>query len=381
MRDLPTPLPLLAVLSPEAAFVLWSAVKIVGVVAILLGMVAYSVLAERKISAFIQDRLGPNRVTLPLIGSIPFIGPLLASWGIWQPLADGLKSFLKEDFTPAHVRKIYFWLAPAITMIPALLTVAVIPFGSKMGSQQMVIADLNVGILYTFGIVSLGVYGIVLAGYAANSKYPFLGGIRSSAQMISYEIAMGMSVIPVFLLVGNLNLGKVIDYQAGFLVSWLPVLPNWLVFKQPLAFAIFLVAAFAEMNRLPFDMPECETELVGGYNTEYSSMKFAMFFMGEYANMIASSAMMVTLFFGGWTLPWFGLDQPAESLVVGVLHIGIFLAKVVAFIFLIVWIRWMWPRFRYDQLMNLGWRRFIPLALANILVTAVILWLMPARNG
>jgi NADH-quinone oxidoreductase subunit H len=375
MHNLPTIHPLLAALTPGETFALWSAVKIVGVVAILLTMVAYSVLAERKVSAFIQDRVGPNRVTLPLIGSIPFLGPLLASWGIWQPLADGLKSFLKEDFTPAHVRKVYFWLAPAITMIPAFLTVAVIPFGSQIGNQKMVIADLNVGILYTFGIVSLGVYGIVLAGYAANSKYPFLGGIRSSAQLISYEIAMGLSVIPVFLLVGNLNLGKVIEYQTGYLIPW--VLPNWLAFKQPLAFAIFLIAAFAETNRLPFDMPECETELVGGYNTEYSSMKFAMFFMGEYANMITSSAMMVTLFFGGWTLPWFGLDQPAgDSMVTGVMHIGIFLAKVVAMMFLIIWVRWMWPRFRYDQLMDLGWRRFIPLALANILVTAGLLWAM-----
>jgi NADH-quinone oxidoreductase subunit H len=373
MHDLPAIQPMFAALTPGQAFVFWSIVKIVCVVGILLTMVAYAVLAERKVSAFIQDRVGPNRVTFPLVGSIPFIGPLLTRWGIWQPLADGLKSFLKEDFTPAHVRKIYFWLAPAITMIPAFLTVAVIPFGSDLGSQKMVIADLNVGILYTFGIVSLGVYGIVLAGYAANSKYPFLGGIRSSAQLISYEIAMGMSVIPVFLLVGNLNLGKVIEYQTGFLVPWL--LPNWLAFKQPLAFAIFLIAAFAETNRLPFDMPECETELVGGYNTEYSSMKFAMFFMGEYANMITSSAMMVTLFFGGWTLPWFGLDQPAgANLVIGLLHIGIFLAKVIAFLFLIIWVRWMWPRFRYDQLMDLGWRRFIPLALANILVTAAILW-------
>jgi NADH-quinone oxidoreductase subunit H len=181
-------------------------------------------------------------------------------------------------------------------------------------------------------------------------------------------------VIPIFLLVGNLNLSSVIGYQSGFFYG-IPVLPNWLVFKQPLAFVIFLVAAFAETNRLPFDMPECETELVGGYNTEYSSMKFAMFFMGEYANMIASSAMMVTLFFGGWTLPWFGLDQPAASLAGGVLHIGIFLAKVIAFMLVIIWVRWMLPRFRYDQLMNLGWQRFIPLTLANILVTAAWLWL------
>ena len=359
---------MLAEMNPQAAFVLWSIVKIIAVVAVLLTMVAYAVLAERKVSAFIQDRVGPNRVTLPLIGSIPLLGPLLARWGIWQPLADGLKSFLKEDFTPDHVRKIYFWLAPAITMIPAFLTVAVIPFGSTIGGQKMVIADLDVGILYTFGIVSLGVYGIVLAGYAANSKYPFLGGIRSSAQMISYEISMGMSVIPVFLLVGNLNLSSVIAYQAG---HWY----DWLIFKQPLAFAIFLVAAFAETNRLPFDLSECETELVGGYNTEYSSMKFAMFFMGEYANMISSCAMMVTLFLGGWTLPWFGLDEPATGVPGGILHIGIFLAKVIALMLLFIWVRWMWPRFRYDQLMDLGWRRFIPVALANIVLTAAILWI------
>ena len=241
-------------LTGNGQFVVFSVIKIVVVFSILMGFVAYSVLAERKISAFIQDRLGPNRVTFPLIGSIPILGPFLTRLGIWQPLADGLKSFLKEDFTPGHVRKIYFWLAPGLTMIPALLTVAVIPFGSSIGRQQMVIANLDVGILYSFGIVSLGVYGIVLAGYAANSKYPFLGGIRSSAQMISYEISMGLSVIPVFLLVGNLNLSSVITYQTG---TWLGVLPNWIIFKQPLAFVIFLVAAFAETNRLPFDMPEC----------------------------------------------------------------------------------------------------------------------------
>jgi NADH-quinone oxidoreductase subunit H len=353
---------------PDGQFILWTIIKIALVVLVLLTMVAYSVLVERKVSAFIQDRVGPNRVSLPLIGSIPVIGPFLTRLGIWQPLADGFKSFLKEDFTPGHVRKIYFWLAPAITMIPAFLTVAVIPFGSNLGHQKMVIADLNVGILYTFGIVSLGVYGIVLAGYAANSKYPFLGGIRSSAQLISYEIAMGLSVIPVFLLVGNLNLSSVIGYQTGHLY-------NWLIFKQPIAFIVFLVAAFAETNRLPFDMPECETELVAGYNTEYSSMKFALFFMGEYSNMIVSSAMMVTLFLGGWTLPWFGLDQPAASVWMGILSIVIFLAKVGVLMVLFIWIRWMLPRFRYDQLMNLGWQRFIPLTLANILVTAGWLWL------
>lgn len=346
-------------------------VKIAAVLAVLLPMVAYAVLAERKISALIQDRVGPNRVAFPLIGSIPILGPFLTRLGVWQPLADGAKSFLKEDFTPDHVRKIYFWLAPAIALIPAFMTMAVIPFGSFLGSEPMVIANLNVGILYTFGIVSLGVYGIVLAGYAANSKYPFLGGIRSSAQMISYEIAMGMSVVPLFMLVGDLNLGKVIAYQSqGF--------TSWLIFKQPVAFVIFMVAAFAETNRLPFDLPESETELVGGYHTEYSSMKFALFFMGEYSNMIASSAMMVTLFLGGWTLPIMGLNAaPAQGAPIwaGALNIAVFLAKVIVLMGIFIWVRWMLPRFRYDQLMDLGWRRFIPLALLNIVITAVILFL------
>ena len=332
-------------------FLFWSGFKVVMAFALIMPMVAYSVMLERRVSAAIQDRIGPNRV-----------GP----FGILQPMADGLKAILKEDFTPSHVRRIYFILAPAISMIPAFLTVAVIPFGSKMGSQSMVIADLNVGILYTFSIVSLGVYGIVLAGYASNSKYPFLGGIRASAQMISYEIAMGMAAVPVFMLVGDLNLGKVIAYQAD---------GAWLVFKQPIAFVIFLVSAFAETNRLPFDMPESETELVSGYNTEYSSMKFALFFMGEYAAMISVSALMVTLFFGGWTLPFFGLNETASSLAGGILQILVFLGKIACFMVLFVWIRWMVPRFRYDQLMDLGWKRFLPLALANIIITAIILWM------
>ena len=332
-------------------FLFWGGFKVVMAFALIMPMVAYSVMLERRVSAAIQDRIGPNRV-----------GP----FGILQPMADGLKAILKEDFTPSHVRRIYFILAPAISMIPAFLTVAVIPFGSKMGSQSMVIADLNVGILYTFSIVSLGVYGIVLAGYASNSKYPFLGGIRASAQMISYEIAMGMAAVPVFMLVGDLNLGKVIAYQAD---------GAWLVFKQPIAFVIFLVSAFAETNRLPFDMPESETELVSGYNTEYSSMKFALFFMGEYAAMISVSALMVTLFFGGWTLPFFGLNETASTLAGGILQILVFLGKIACFMVLFVWIRWMVPRFRYDQLMDLGWKRFLPLALANIIITAIILWM------
>ena len=346
-------------------FITFTLIKICCVIGAVLTMFAYSVLAERKISAFIQDRVGPNRVALPLIGSVPVIGPFLTRLGFWQPIADGLKAILKEDFTPSYVRKAYFWLAPAIALIPSFLTVAVIPFGSTLGNpnNKMVIADLDVGILYTFGIVSLGVYGIVLAGYAANSKYPFLGGIRSSAQMISYEIAMGMSVVPLFLVVGNLNLSKVIEYQAQ---------NGWLICYTPVSFFIFLVSSFAETNRLPFDLPECETELVAGYNTEYSSMKFALFFMGEYANMIAASSMMVVLFFGGWTLP--GMTTPADTLPTGLLHIGIFIGKMLVLMLVFIWVRWMLPRFRYDQLMDLGWRRFIPLALANILVYATWLW-------
>ena len=340
----------------DPQFLLFSAIKVVGVFAVLMFIVAYAVWVERKVSAAIQDRRGPNRV-----------GP----FGLLQPIADMIKAFLKEDFTPAHVRKVYYWLAPAIVMIPSLLTVAIIPFGSNLNGQRMVIADLNVGILYSFGIVSLSVYGIVLAGYAANSKYPFLGGIRSSAQMISYELTMGMSVVPIFLIVGDLNLSQVIQHQTG---GWF----HWLIFKQPLSFLMFVVATLAETNRVPFDLPESEQELAGGYNVEYSSMKFALFFLGEYAAVTVGSAMMVTLFLGGWTLPFAGLDRPATTFGMGVLHIFIFLAKMLAVEFTIIWVRWMWPRFRYDQLMDLGWRRFIPLALLNILATAVVLWL---RDG
>jgi len=348
-------------LNPTTQYALFTAVKVIAAFAVMMFIVAYIVLVERRVCAFIQDRLGPNRV-----------GP----FGLLQPAADAVKAFFKEELTPAHVRKVFYVLAPMIALTPAILNLAVIPFGSTLGNAKnpMVLADLNVGILYTFGIVSLGVYSIVLAGYAANSKYPFLGGIRSSAQMISYEISMGMSVIPVFLCVGSLNLSDVITAQTG---AQLGILPNWFVMQNPmtfLAFCIFLGASFAETNRTPFDLPEAEQELAGGYNVEYSSMKFAMFFMGEYANMILASAMMVTLFFGGWTLPWFGLDQPATTLVGGVLNIGIFLGKVLAFLVLFIWVRWMWPRFRYDQLMKLGWQRFIPIALANIVVTAVWLW-------
>ena len=335
--------------------------KVVAVFAVVMPMVAYSVVAERRISAWIQDRIGPNRV------GIPFTNIKLL--GLGQPLADGLKALVKEDFTPAHVRKVFYWMAPAVAMVPSFVVLAVVPFGSRLGEQKMVIADLDVGILFTFGVVSLGVYGIVLAGYASNSKYPFLGGIRSGAQMISYEIAMGLAVVPVFMLVGKLNLSAVIEYQAA---------GAWLLFKQPLAFAIFLIAIFAETNRLPFDLAESDTELVGGYNTEYSSMRFALFFMGEYAAMIAGSALMVVLFCGGWTLPLGDFfNTPAhQSLGKGLVHIGVFIAKIAMFLALMIWIRWMLPRFRYDQLMNIGWKRFLPASLANIILTAIVLWVL-----
>lgn len=339
-------------MEPETQFLLRSLAKVTVVSIVLLTIVAYTVYVERKVCASIQDRIGPNRT-----------GP----WGLLQPLADAIKAFLKEDFTPAHVRKAYFWLAPAIVMIPSMVTVAVIPFGSGLGGEPMVLADLNIGILFSFAVVSLGVYGIVLAGYAANSKYPFMGGIRSSAQVISYEVAMGLSVVPVFLLVGSLNLGEVVAAQRGELF-------HWMVFRQPLAFLIFLIAAFAETNRLPFDLPEAEQELAGGYNVEYGSIRFAMFFLAEYANMVAVSALIVTLFLGGWSLPWWGLNQPAGSWWQGLLHIGVFLAKMFAVLLVFIWTRWMLPRFRYDQLMDLGWKRAVPLALANVFLTALILW-------
>lgn len=368
--------------------IVFNTIKVIVVFAVALTGCAYAVLAERKVSALIQDRVGPNRVSLPLIGSIPIIGPFLTKLGFWQPLVDGAKTFFKEDYTPDHVRKFYYWLAPMISMLPAVLILAVIPFGSnldfgtiagyELGWQKMVIADLNVGILYTFGIVSLSVYGIVLAGYAANSKYPFLGGIRSSAQMISYEIAMGMSVIPVFMVISDLNLGEIIKYQADH--GWL-ILPSgvhpadigiWICML--ISFGIFTVAAFAETNRLPFDLPEAETELVAGFNTEYGSMRFAIFFMGEYIAMIAGCAMIVVLFCGGWTLPFWGLDTRATDLWTGLGQIFAFGLKTCFFLLIMIWVRWMLPRFRYDQLMDLGWRRILPIAIANIVVTALLIF-------
>jgi len=328
-------------------------IKIAAVLGVMLTIVAYTVLVERWVCAWMQDRIGPNRV-----------GP----FGLLQPLADFGKLVLKEDILPHHVYKIYYTLAPAITMMPALIVMAVVPWGSQLPiAGQMidcVIANLDVGILFIFAITSLSVYGIVLAGWASNSKYPFLGGVRSSAQMISYEVCLGLSVVPVFMQVGTLNLMQVVEYQAHH---------TWLILCQPLSFLIFVVSAFAETNRLPFDFPEAEQELVAGYNTEYSSMKFGMFFMGEYAAMFVQAALMATLFCGGWSLPFAPLNAPAHTLGVGLAQVAVFLAKVMFFLFVFIWVRWTIPRFRYDQLMALGWKVFIPLTIANIVVSGAVL--------
>ncbi|MBI5687418.1 MAG: NADH-quinone oxidoreductase subunit H [Verrucomicrobia bacterium] len=339
-------------------------IKIACVLGVVLFICAYIVLVERRVCAFIQDRLGPNRVGIPLWirkdGSAITLG---GKWALGQPLVDACKSLLKEDFVPAHVNKLYFWLAPMLAMSPALIVFAVIPFGSKLFGESMILADVNVGILFVFAIASFTVYGIMLAGWSSNSKYPFLGGIRSSAQLISYEICLGLSVIPLFMQVESLKLSEVVTWQSNHL--WLICYPwNWL------PALIFLASSFAETNRLPFDLPEAEQELAGGYNVEYSSMKFAMFFMAEYTSMIAASALMVTLFLGGWSLPF----VPATGgVLVGLAHICIFLAKLFALLFFFIWVRWTLPRFRYDQLMGLGWKVFLPLALLNVLIVAGVI--------
>ncbi len=340
-----------------------SLLKIVGMlVVVILPMVSYSVYAERRVSAFMQDRLGPNRV-----------GPA----GLFQPIADIFKLLLKEDFSPRHVNTFYYWLAPCLALVPAIITIAVVPFGSTLLGVPMVIADINVGILYVFAIASLGVYGIVLAGWASNSKYPFLGGVRSSSQMISYELSLGLAVIPVFLLVGNLRLTSVVRYQiehgwmiAPFIGDWMN-LGKWLLaIPMIISFVVFTIAVFAETNRLPFDLPEAEQELAGGYHTEYSSMKFALFFLGEYAAMISGSAVIVTLFLGGWHFP--GIPDGSHGWIFGVINIAVFFAKVAALIFVFMWVRWTLPRFRYDQLMRLGWLFFFEIALVNIFLVAII---------
>ncbi len=356
---------------------------------VVLPMVSYTVYAERRVSALIQDRVGPNRTGFPLtlLGFKKDFSPWLG--GLGQPVADAMKFILKEDFTPGHVNKPYFWLAPALAMMPALVTLAAIPFGSEFLGVKMVVADINVGLLFMFAISSVSVYGIVLAGWSSNSKYSFLGGIRSTSQMISYELCMGLSAVPVLLIASSSGLGKIVDYQVAHGWMLAPFTDGHLGFREVLlwlpvilAFITFSISMFAETNRLPFDLPESETELVAGYHTEYSSMKFALFFLGEYTAMIAGSALIVVLFFGGWHLPFIPNGAGQGGLQVlhglpnwfwGIVNITAFFAKVAALLGIFIWVRWTLPRFRYDQLMKLGWLYLFEIALVNIFITAGIL--------
>ena len=347
-----------------------SSLKIAVMFGVVMLTVAYTTLAERRVSAFIQDRMGPNRV-----------GP----FGLLQPIADGLKNLVKEETLPASSSKLYFMLGPMLAMVPALVTFAVVPFAAPLptpwGVVDMIIADVPIGILYILALSSLGVYGIVISGWASNNKYAFLGALRASAQMVSYEVPLGLSLIVVLMLAGNVTLTEIVWKQQQ--------LDLWYVLPLSLGFILFVIAAFAETNRLPFDMPEAESELITGYHTEYSAMKFSMFFIAEYSHMLTASALMATLFFGGWDIPgtwddafWyggslvsgFGADGAPIAAVPAVwktlLTFAAFAAKTAFFLLLYIWVRWTLPRFRYDQVMQLGWKVLLPTALAYVMVMA-----------
>lgn len=336
-------------------FMLIALIKILIILLVILTVVANLVYCERRISAFIQNRIGPNRV-----------GPL----GLLQSPADVLKLFIKEDIVPARANKFLHTLAPIISISVALVTFAVIPFGNSItlfGTDvRLMIADVNIGVLYILALTSLGVYGITLSGWSSNNKYSLLGGLRSAAQLISYELSMGLSIVGVIMIAGTVRLDQIVLQQSGI---------AWNAFLTPIGFITFVVASFAETNRLPFDLPEAEPELVGGYHTEYSGMKFGAFFLAEYANMITSSALIVTLFLGGWQFPYlesFGLSP----IWVSVIQILVFVAKVGLMLLFYIWVRWTIPRFRYDQLMNLGWKVMLPLAILNVVVTGIGLLLL-----
>jgi len=331
-------------------------VKIAVVLGVVMTIVSGMVLGERKVAGWIQDRVGPNRA-----------GP----WGLLQPVADGIKFIFKEEIVPAQAYMPLFILAPAVSFTAALTTFAVIPFAGHLDIAghvvKPIIADLDIGLLWVFAVSSLGVYGIVLAGWSSANKYSLMGGLRSSAQMISYELAMTLSVVGVLMAAGSVRLADIVNAQAGSV---------WNVVSQPIGFLVFMTAAFAETNRLPFDLPEAEPELVAGYHTEYSSMKFLMFYMAEYAHIILASSLMVLLFFGGWHLPFVeGWIASMGAAAAGLIHLGIFFAKLSFFLFFYIWVRWTLPRFRYDQLMSLGWKVMLPLALFNVVWTAaLVLW-------
>ncbi|MCA5003976.1 NADH-quinone oxidoreductase subunit NuoH [Sphingobacterium bovistauri] len=336
----------------EVAFIVEKLILVVIVFTVTLVIAMYSTLAERKIAGFMQDRHGPDRAGI---------------FGILQPLCDGGKFFFKEEIIPAGAHKSLFILGPVIAIITACISSAVIPWGQNLvidgRSIPLQVADVNIGVLYVFGVIALGVYGIMLGGWASNNKFSLMGAIRAASQSISYEIGMGLSLIALLMVTGTLQLGEIVAQQSGFV--------NWNIWVQPLGFLIFITCAFAECNRVPFDLPECETELVGGYHTEYSSMKLGLYMFSEYINMFVSSALMATLYFGGYNFP-FMYDLGLSENWITIIGVLVFFLKIFGFIFFFMWIRWTLPRFRYDQLMNLGWKILIPLAIANIVLTGVI---------
>ena len=333
----------------DTALLIEKSILVILLFLVSLGAAAYMTYFERKLAAWIQDRVGPDRA-----------GP----FGILQPIADGVKMFLKEDFIPAKADKWLFIIGPGIAMFTALITSAVIPWGPKLhlfGRDIVLqVADINIGILYVFGVISIGVYGIMIGGWASNNKYSLYGAIRASSQMISYELAMGVSAITIVLLSGSLSLNTIVEGQSAV----------WNIFYQPVAFLIFFICALAELNRAPFDLPECESELVGGYHTEYSSMKLGLYLFAEYTSMFVSSAIMAILFFGGYNFP--GMSHFSGN-TLAILGIAAFATKIFIFIFVIMWIRWTIPRFRFDQLMHLGWKSLLPLSLINLLVTGLVI--------
>lgn len=354
------------------------------VILVLFPIAAACSMAERKISAWIQGRPGPNRTIAPFLAGIPGFG-VLQRLGLFQLAADGGKFMFKEDPVPGHVNRFYFIAAPILAMIPALSTIAVVPFGAYFAVvngesvlKPLILADLDIGLLAVFAVSSLGVYAVILAGWASNSKYPFLGSVRASAQLVSYELSMTLSVLPVFLWInapggeGTLSLFRVVELQSGSGIGWDSV---WFIFYFPLSAFIFLVALFAETNRQPFDMPESESDLVGGFHTEYGAFKWSLFFVAEYCHMIVGSAVFILLFLGGWNpLPGIPLADLAawihiadKPILMGLLGIGIFLGKVFFSIFFFMWVRWTLPRFRYDQVMNIGWKQLLPLAIGNLI--------------
>jgi NADH-quinone oxidoreductase subunit H len=334
-----------------SSIILFKLVFILVIFGVSLFIAMYATYMERKVAAFLQDRIGPNRA-----------GP----FGLLQPLADGGKLFFKEEFIPLKSDRWLFLMGPGFFMVTALMTSAVIPFGPDfMYNNEMVslqATDLNVGLLYIFGVVSLGVYGVLIGGWASNNKFSLLGAIRAASQNISYELAMGLSIIALVMMTSTLSLREIVNQQQG---------GNWNILYQPLGFLIFLVCAFAETNRAPFDLPECETELVGGYHTEYSSMKLGFFLFAEYINMFISSAILATLYFGGYHFPF--VSQMEPGMVKVILSVIVLFGKIFFFIFFFMWVRWTLPRFRYDQLMNLGWKVLIPLAVINILLTGGVI--------